>query len=829
MAQKIQTTWEEMSLEEIFSKLNTSSIGLTLDEVKKRQVQYGKNVLTRKRTNLLLILFRQFTSNPLIIILGVATCISYLLGQHVSSYYIFGIILVSIFLGLFNEYAAEKTVENLLKKVGSITDVVRHGLPQEIPTSEVTVGDLVVLTEGSIVPADARIIEVKDLEMNEATLTGESTTVYKSITLQTGIPNSTVVFMGTSVVSGWAKVVVTDIGSNTVFGKIAKEVTFVKPITEFQKGLMQFGNLIIKVIAIMTVVIFVVNALLGHSLLGSLLFSLAIAVGLTPELLPVIVTISLSHGAGKLAKKHVIAKQLIAIENLGNMDVLCTDKTGTLTEGTIKLVDYKNVDGKEHSSIIATALQGVDKESKKKVNAIDEAILAFAKYHSITATGEVLDREPFNYEKKALYFVRHTTKGTEIVARGAPEVVLSLCGHKDKEQLEKLFRDLNMQGIRVIAVASKEIAKKQKYTWDDAKELSYQGYLGFVDTPKTTVREALQKLHNLHVEVKILTGDNELVTKKICEEVGVTVTGILTGPEIGDMTDMQLEHVVEKTTIFARLSPTQKLQVIKALRAKGHAVGFLGDGVNDLPALHGADVGLSVNTSTEVAKDAASVVLLRRSLEVIAEGVVEGRKTFQNTIKYILMATSSNFGNMFSAAGASFILPFLPMTPVQILLTNGLYDLSQTTIPSDNVDPESLVKPRQWNIKFLNKYMLFFGPISSLFDFMTFGIMIFIFHAGEKLFQTGWFVESIATEILVIFVIRTARTPFFMSRPSPYLLIAALSIVGMGILLPFSPLAADLGFVALPPLYFIVLLLLIAFYLTIVELVKNFFLKRYSL
>lgn len=829
MPQKLQTNWGEMPVDEVFLSLHTSVSGLTLDEVKNRQAQYGKNILARKKTNLLVIFFRQFTSNPLIIILAIATCISYLLGQHVSSYYIFGIIMVSIFLGLFNEYAAEKTVETLLKRVSSITDVIRHGLPQEIPTSEVTVGDVVVLTEGSIVPADARIIEVKDLEMNEASLTGESVAVYKSLNSQKDIVNSTTVFMGTSVVSGWAKAVVTDIGSNTVFGKIAKEVTFVKPITEFQKGLMQFGNLIVKVIIIMTIAIFAINALLGHSLLESLLFSLAIAVGLTPELLPVIVTISLSHGAGKLAKKHVIAKQLIAIENLGNMDVLCTDKTGTLTEGIIRLVDYKNAEEKADTGIVEIALQGVDKESKKKVNAIDEAILAYAKFHSIAATDTILDREPFNYEKKALYFVRHTQKRTELVVRGAPEVVLSLCKHKDQEKLQKTFRDLNMQGIRVIALASKEVTKKQEYTWDDAKELSYQGYLGFVDTPKTTVKEALHKLHKLHVEVKILTGDNELVTKKICEEVGVEVEGILTGPEIAELTDDKLEAVVESTTIFARLSPTQKLQVIKALREKGHAVGFLGDGVNDLPALHGADVGLSVNTSTEVAKDAASVVLLRRSLEVIAEGVIEGRKTFQNTIKYILMATSSNFGNMFSAAGASFILPFLPMTPVQILLTNGMYDLSQTTIPSDTVDPESLVKPRQWNIKFLNKYMLFFGPISSLFDFATFGIMFFIFHANEKLFQTGWFVESIATEILVIFVIRTARTPFFKSRPSVPLLLAALSIVCIGIILPFSPLAADLGFVALPPLYFIVLLLLIGTYLTIVEFVKNFFLKKYSL
>ena len=820
------TDWGSMSVGDVLTTLKSSKDGLSFDEVKKRREQYGENILARKNHNALSLIIRQFTSNPLIIILAVATTISFLLGQHTSSYYIFAIILLSIGLGLWNEFTAEKTVENLLKKVTSNIVVIRQNLHQEIVTRDVTVGDIIMLTEGNIVPADARLIEVKDLEMNEASLTGESQSVIKSLKDKKN-PNSSLVYMGTSVVDGSGKAVVVAIGSNTSFGKIAKAVTFVKPITEFQRGLMAFGSLIIKIIGILTVGIFVINTLLGHSFLDSLLFSLAIAVGLTPELLPVIVTISLSHGAGKLAKKHVIAKQLIAIENLGNMDILCTDKTGTLTEGNIRLVEYKNTHNEPDHEVIVLGLQGIEKDVHSKTNAIDEAILEYAKFHSIAGKDTVLFQEPFSFERKALFFVREKEGKVELVVRGAAEVVLNMC-KGEKYGLLKTFAALNAQGIRVVAVATKEIKRKDEYTWDDGGDMTYVGYLGFVDTPKKSAKLALQRLAKLNVKVKILTGDNELVTKKICEEVGLSVGEILTGDMIEKMKNEELSEAIEKTTVFARLSPAQKLEIIKLFRSKGHAVGYMGDGVNDLPALHGADVGLSVNTAVDVAKDAAAIVLLRKSLDVIAEGVTEGRKTFQNTIKYILMATSSNFGNMFSAAGASFFLTFLPMTPVQILLTNGLYDLSQTTIPSDNVDAESLVKPRHWNIKFLKSYMLFFGPISSFFDYLTFGIMLFLFHASPKLFQTGWFVESLATEILVIFVIRTSRTPFFKSRPSIWLLGAAILIVGIGFLLPFSPLASDLGFVPLPPLYFFVLLLLSIAYLSIVEGIKSHFLKKYS-
>src|SRR5260221_1887767 len=808
-------------LEELHSRLT----GLTDEEVKNRQKKYGLNVLERQHPTILSLFIRQVTGNPLTIILAIATIISYSLGQQVSSYYIFAIILVSILLGFWNEFAAEKTVDGLLKKITARVLVIRNGRHEEIPVANLTIGDIVFISEGTIIPSDMRLLEVKELEINESILTGESKTVYKTA-LPKKDAKEAVAYMGTSVVSGWGKGVVIAVAKETEYGKIAREVAFIKPVTQFQKGLMQFGQLILRVILILTLGIFLINAFVGHSLLESLLFSLAIAVGLTPELLPVIVTISLSHGAGKLAKKHVVAKQLIAIENLGNMDILCTDKTGTLTEGLIHLTDYADTKGQRSSHILSKALITLPDE-KSSSNAIDTS-LRFANHEGFIKPYEakVVDQEPFNYERRLSYTVVEHEGKNELIVRGSPEAILGI-SHKN-EILAKKFVALQKNGQRVIVIASKFIKKKQTYEWDDCTSLSIDGYLTFLDEPKKGVKEALRKLLSLGVQVKILTGDSDLVTKKICQEVGLSVETILTGQDIIDLSEEALGLTIEKTTIFARLSPDQKLHIVQLLQKKGHAVGYLGDGVNDLPTLHAADVGISVNTATDVAKDAASIVLLRKNLHVIVDGIIEGRKTFHNTIKYILMATSSNFGNMFSAAGASFFLSFLPMTPVQILLTNGLYDMSQTAIPSDNVDLESLLRPRQWDISFLKNYMIFFGPISSFFDFLTFGIMIFIFHANTALFQTGWFVESLATEILVIFIIRTSRSPFFLSRPSWWVIGAAFFTVGVGIFLPFSSLAHSLGFVPLPPLYFVVLLLLIVAYLTIVEIVKNIFLKKYN-
>ena len=823
---------------EVLTKLNTEASGLTEPEIIKRQKEYGLNILKRARANFFSILLRQFTGNPLIIILAAATFFSFLLGQQISSYYIFAMIILSVLLGLCNEYTAEKTVDTLLKKISPTALVERKGEKLEIPVSHLTIGDIVLLSQGSIIPADLRLIETKDLEVNQSALTGEAKTVFKTSEViknpksLTNIDN--IGYMGTIVESGSAKGVVIQIGGNTQFGKIAQESSFVKPITDFQAGLQKFGNLIIKVIIIMTIVIFAVNALLGHLLIDSLLFSLAIAVGLTPELLPIIVTVSLAHGAGKLAKKHIVVKQLISIENLGNMDVLCTDKTGTITEGKIDVIDYVNLNGKKNNTVLNYALlcNTAIVHHKALGNAIDVSLWEYAIKNKIEIDKKIkkIDEEEFDYNRKAMYTVFEENGKTTLIAKGAPDNIVELCQNiKDKKALHKKLADLNNDGLRMVAIATKRVANKQEYSWDDVNGMTFEGYVTFLDIPKKSAKEALDKLHELNVQTKIITGDNEIITQKICREIGIEIKQILLGNEIEKLTDEELMGKVNDTDVFARVSPDQKLRIINLLQKNGHTVGYLGDGINDLPSLHSADVGISVNTAVDVAKDTASVVLLRKGLDVITDGIIEGRKTFNNTIKYILMATSSNFGNMFSAAGASFFLTFLPMTPVQILLTNGLYDVSQLSIPSDNVDLESLVKPRHWNINFIKNYMIFFGPLSSIFDFATFAIMLFVFHARNSFFQTGWFIESIATEILVVFVIRTARTPFFFSRPGKWLIITCLSLVSVGILLPLSPVASALGLVRLPLNYYIILILLVCAYLLLVELVKNLFLKKYNL
>ena len=823
---------------EVLTKLNTEASGLTEPEIIKRQKEYGLNILKRARANFFSILLRQFTGNPLIIILAAATFFSFLLGQQISSYYIFAMIILSVLLGLCNEYTAEKTVDTLLKKISPTALVERKGEKLEIPVSHLTIGDIVLLSQGSIIPADLRLIETKDLEVNQSALTGEAKTVFKTSEViknpksLTNIDN--IGYMGTIVESGSAKGVVIQIGGNTQFGKIAQESSFVKPITDFQAGLQKFGNLIIKVIIIMTIVIFAVNALLGHLLIDSLLFSLAIAVGLTPELLPIIVTVSLAHGAGKLAKKHIVVKQLISIENLGNMDVLCTDKTGTITEGKIDVIDYVNLNGKKNNTVLNYALlcNTAIVHHKALGNAIDVSLWEYAIKNKIEIDKKIkkIDEEEFDYNRKAMYTVFEENGKTTLIAKGAPDNIVELCQNiKDKKALHKKLADLNNDGLRMVAIATKRVANKQEYSWDDVNGMTFEGYVTFLDIPKKSAKEALDKLHELNVQTKIITGDNEIITQKICREIGIEIKQILLGNEIEKLTDEELMGKVNDTDVFARVSPDQKLRIINLLQKNGHTVGYLGDGINDLPSLHSADVGISVNTAVDVAKDTASVVLLRKGLDVITDGIIEGRKTFNNTIKYILMATSSNFGNMFSAAGASFFLTFLPMTPVQILLTNGLYDVSQLSIPSDNVDLESLVKPRHWNINFIKNYMIFFGPLSSIFDFATFAIMLFVFHARNSFFQTGWFIESIATEILVVFVIRTARTPFFFSRPGKWLIITCLSLVSVGILLPLSPVASALGLVRLPLNYYMILILLVCAYLLLVELVKNLFLKKYNL
>lgn len=778
-----------------------------------------KNELLYHRFSGLKILVHQL-KNPLLYILLATTTISFLLGERTNSLIILFMVFISVGLGFGNEYAAEKTVSDLLKKISLTAIVVRGHKKEEIPVRDIRIGDLVLLSVGSIVPADIKLTETTNIETNEAVLTGESLPILKKI--------DDFAFMGTVITSGHGSGIVKNIGLHTKFGQISADLSSTRPETEFQKGVNKFSSLLVKVIITMCAIIFIVNFLLGHPPIDSLLFALAIAISITPELFPVIVTVSLAHGSRKLAKKHLITKQLVAIEDLGNMDILCTDKTGTLTEGKISLTQYFDQDNHPHPHILELGLlcNSSDINDKTSLNNIDTAIWDYAqknKFNYLHSFKKIVT-SPFDFDIQAMFAVVKQSKNIFYVVKGSPEKVISLC-RLDKATKDKVitqFHLLSSQGIRVIAVAEKKIATQNNYSFADAHGLKFIGFLSFSDIPKPDISNNLDLLKRLDVSIKVLTGDNEMVTQHICEAVGLSVKNFFLGSDIERMSDEQLKEIVITTDFFARITPDQKVRIIRALQSNGHTVGFLGDGINDAPALHTADVGLSVNTAVDVAKDAASIVLLNKDLSVITNGIMEGRKIFSNIIKYILMGSSSDFGNSISAATASIFLPFLPMTASQILLTDLLYNISQLSIPSDNTDPENLERPEKWNIGMIKRYMYLFGPASALFDFATFAVMIFVFHANESLFQTGWFIESLITEIFVIFIIRTRRIPFYKSRPSFILTVSCLSVIFIGIGLIFSPLAYIFDFVPLPPLYFFILILFVIIYLTIVESIKRF-------
>ncbi|MCL4397715.1 magnesium-translocating P-type ATPase [Patescibacteria group bacterium] len=763
-------------------------------------------------------IFLRQIKNPLLIILVVATVISFTVGETTNAVIIFLLIVLSILMGFWNEFSAERTVRDLLKRISLMAVVVRNGIKQEVPVKNLNPGEVVFLFPGCVVPADIILTESDNLEVDESALTGEAATIAKK--------NGDPAFMGTTVIRGSAQGKITAAGSQTRFGKISTKLEASRPQTSFQKGLSGFSLFLVRVVVVMVIITITINSLLGRSFIESVLFSLAIAIGITPELLPVIITVSLSHGAGRLAKKEVIVKQLVAIENLGNMDILCTDKTGTLTEGKISLTGYFDANGTKNDRILDLALlcNGAIVHHRIFGDPIDSSIWAFAhntNYH-VPEKYEKVAEEPFDYGRRAMLTVVEGPSGRELIYKGAPHEVLEFCRLTPQKRtvLRKRIVALNEAGLRVVAVATKSIEDKLHYSFADAKSLSLAGFLTFADTPKQTAKVSIERLATAGVKVKIITGDNEVITRKVCQEIGIPVKEILTGPRIEEMADGELREKLRELDIFARMTPEQKLRIVNLLKANGHCVGFLGDGINDSLALHSADVGISVNSAVDVAKDAASVVLLRKSLAVIADGVVEGRKIFANTVKYILMGTSSNFGNAFSAVGASFFLPFLPMTASQVLLSDSLYDVSQLSISSDNVDPEGLQRPQHWDMRTIRKYMLVFGPISSVYDFLTFGILLFFFRAAGSLFQTGWFVESLLTQVLVVFIIRTRKIPFLQSQPSAGMVLTCGGMALTALIIPFTPLAHLFSFVSLPFILLVVLLLLTVTYLFLVQTVK---------
>jgi len=833
---------------QLYSKLSTKPAGLSEKEASSRLASHGPNELPGKRVAAWEVWVRQFKS-PLIWMLAAASIVAALLGDVVDAAIILAILLLSGVLSFYDEYRSERTVEELARRVSFKAVVMREGVRREIPVRELVPGDIVVLSPGSVVPADLRLAEAENLEVNEATLTGESLPAVKHariLKLVRGLPSqlANCAFMGTVVVSGDGLGVVVSTGGDTQFGQIAREAGRKRPVTEFERGLSSFGSMLMRVILVLTLTILVVNSLLRHNYLESLLFALAVAVGLIPELLPAVLTVNLSKGAREMARKNVVVRRLSSIEDFGNMDTLCTDKTGTLTEGTVVVIHHLDLDGKESREVLACSVVcNSAREDRKTTNPLDAAIWEHATRSGALSMLRHFSRIadlPFDYERKRMSTVVRKDGKTLLLTKGAADSVMAVCSHarlngrevemgRVRAKLHERFVNYSNEGYRVLAVAERPIAKKARYTESDERKLTLVGFILLLDPPKHDAKASVLSLHELGVGLKILTGDNEHVTMKVASEVGLQFAGSpVLGAEIEKMNDAQLRKAVEANDVFARLTPAQKLRVVGALRANGRVVGFLGDGVNDAPALRAADVGVSVEGGVDAAKEAADIVLLHKSLHVLATGVSEGRRVFSNTLKYVYMMVSSNFGNMFSVVGASFFLKFLPMTPSQILLNNALYDISELTIPTDNVDPAELKRPRKWDTKFIRKFMLVFGPLSSIYDFLTFGVLLFVFNATPALFQTGWFVESIATQTMVIFVLRTHGSPFWKSRPSNALILSSFAVVAAAIALPFTPLGAVFGFVPLPLEYFAFLAVAVLTYLGLVEFAKRRFYAQYE-
>ncbi len=816
----------------VLARLGSSEIGLSREEARRTLAELGPNVLRSHGVRFWSVLARQFRSFLLILLVSAAV-VSAAVGETTDAGIILTIVGLSVGLGFVNEFRSERAVEALHSQIHRTALVERDGQAQQVDVVELVPGDLVRLRMGDIVPADLRLLETDDLECDESVLTGESVAAPKTAAPSRGdsaLDLPSCAFMGTVVHSGDGRAVVVETGARTAFGRIALRLGERHEQTAFQRGLQNYSRMLVIITGLLASSIFVINALLGRSLLQSLLFSLAIAVGMTPQLLPAIVTVSLATGARRLAKQSVVVKRLVAIEDLGNVEVLFTDKTGTLTEGRIRF--EQALDPVDHPAPDVLTLGLVANEATLEDGAVvggndlDRALWLAPGAASAGADGwRRVARAPFDHERQLGSVLAEGPDGRLLVAKGAPEMILARCARIPdgaEAALERLFAT----GSRVVAVATRPAGDLLDLTPADERDLELRGYLCFADPPKADAAPSLERLAKLGVTVKLVTGDNGTVAEKVCADLGMPSLKTLTGTEIESLGDVELIAALPETTIFARVTPEQKSRIIRAQRTLGVDVGFLGDGVNDAIALHDADVGISVDTATDVAKDAADVVLLEKDLGVLAGGVVEGRRIFANTIKYVLMSTSSNFGNMFSAAGASLFLSFLPMLPGQILLNNLLYDVSELTIPTDNVDEELLARPSQWDIGFIRRFMFLFGPISSIYDFLTFAVMIYGFDAGATLFRSGWFVESLATQTLVIFVIRTRRIPFFHSRPSWPLLATTLACAGVGVILPYSPLADLLGFTALPLDLLAVLALMAVTYLALVELGKYVFFTR---
>lgn len=799
--------------------------GLTSAEAASRLGAQGPNEPSVKARAPLVEVASLF-ANPLVGILLLAAIVSAFLREAAQAGIIVGIVIFSATLNALQVFRSHRAVDRLRAGIAPTANVLRDGALVVVPRREIVEGDVVRLAAGDLVPADARLIESEHLHVQEAALTGESLPVAKDA------DDGTLVYLGTSIVAGDALAEVVATGPRTAFGDIAARLAMRPPETEFERGLRQFSALILRVVVFLVMFILVVSIAMHRGALESLLFAVALAVGLTPEFLPVISSVTLAKGAVAMAREHVVVKRLSAIEDLGSIDVLCSDKTGTITRGEMQLVSAIDPSGADSERVLDLARLNSTFETGIE-SPLDAAILA----HSARAEGwSKLHEVPFDFERRRVSIVAAKDGVHVLVSKGAPEAILAVAtrlpggaplDEAARERALGTFHALSVEGLRVLGVGHRDVEAKDDYSVADERELCFDGFLSFADPPQGGAKEAIAALRRDGVRVKILTGDDDRVAQHVCREVGIDASRVVTGAEIDRMTDSALGHVAQRASVFARVSPAQKTRVIHALKRRGHVVGYLGDGINDAPSLHAADVGISVSGAVDVAREAADMILLRPGLGVLHRGILEGRAAFGNVLKYLLMGTSSNFGNMFSMAAAALFLPFLPMLPPQILLNNLLYDVSQVTIPSDRVDPELVRRPQKWNVKLIRNFMLFVGPVSSAYDLLTFAVLLHFFRADEPLFHTGWFVESLATQTLVLLVIRTRRNPLA-SRPSAALLATVLAVVAVAIALPYTPLGPMLGFVPLPASYLAFVAAATATYLGLVQLVKGVVFRRFA-
>ncbi|HCU05399.1 MAG TPA: magnesium-translocating P-type ATPase [Coxiellaceae bacterium] len=842
--------WEAAA---VIEKMQSNLNGLSELVAKSLLSQYGLNEIEReKRQSWIGRLFTNF-KNPLLLLLMTLGVISYFTGDIRSTIIIFVMVILCVVLRFVQETRADHAAEKLKEMVRNNATVVREGNVQEIALKRLVPGDVIQLSAGDMIPADVRVIAAKDLFLNQSALTGEALPIEKkSFSVDTDIKNPldliNICFLGSNVVSGSATAIVINTGCRTYFGSLARSIMSDRQLTSFDKGINQFTWLMIKFIAVMVPAVFFINGFTKHDWSEAFLFALAVAVGLTPEMLPMIVTVNLSKGALMMARKKTIVKRLNSIQNFGAMNILCTDKTGTLTEGRIVLERHVDVCGKESAPVLHFGYLNSYHHTGLK-NLLDDAILDHEDLEDRLKMKEQykkIDEIPFDFSRRRMSVVVEDINKTHIlICKGAFEEVMSQCDriemHDDivtmlpeyVAQSRDVVTRLNAEGFRVIALAYKKISGlsvQTVYSVKDESNLVLLGFLSFFDPPKESAEEALKRLHTLNVNVKILTGDNDVVTAYICNKVGILVENILLGSQVEAMTEAELAEAAINTNVFARLLPAHKEKIIRALQSKAHVVGFLGDGINDAPALKAADVGISVNSAVDIAKESSDIILLKNSLLVLGQGVLEGRRIFGNIMKYIKMAASSNFGNMFSVMGASAFLPFLPMLPIQVLVNNLLYDFSQTTIPTDKVDRDWLQKPRKWTMGKLTGFILLIGPISSVFDYVTYYLMLHVFHCWNNpaLFHTGWFVESIFTQTLIIHVIRTNKIPFFQSWASGSLIVSSLLIVGIAAWLPVSPFASALGFVSLPSSYWLFLAGILLCYVGLTQIVKSWFFRKYG-